>query len=131
MGSNCRLLTSDFSEKTPLFYASALHERHCNNFITVVRSRNKRSPQWGWNDDATSTAGVTTTAVTSAGSTTAAPTTQAPSTTASMAVDPGTTVSTAAPDTTQPGTTEASTTAGGYSTTVGVEGEGTDYLILL
>merc|ERR1711976_888436 len=83
-------------------YASALHERHCNNFITVVRSRNKRSPQWGWGDDATSTAGVTSTA----GSTTAVHSTAAP-------------------------TTQASTTAGGYSTTAGVEGEGTDYLILL
>merc|ERR1711976_680634 len=73
-------------------YASALHERHCNNFITVVRSRNKRSPQWGWGDDATSTAGVTT--ATSA-------------------------------------STSAASTRGGYSTTAGVEGEGTDYLILL
>merc|ERR1711976_527011 len=109
-------------------YASALHERHCNNFITVVRSRNKRSPQWGWGDDATSTAGVTSTA----GSTTAVHPTAAPTTQASTnAATDATTESTAAPGTTQPPTTEASTTAGGYSTTAGVEGEGTDYSILL
>jgi len=111
-------------------YASALHERHCNNFITVVRSRNKRSPQWGWGDDATSTAGVTTAtsaSTSAAGTSTAAPTTQA----STNAATDATTESTAAPGTTQPATTEASTTAGGYSTTAGVEGEGTDYLILL
>merc|ERR1712170_339033 len=101
-------------------YASALHERHCNNFITVVRSRNKRSPQWGWGDDATSTAGVTTAtsaSTSAAGTSTAAPTTQA----STNAATDATTESTAAP----------ATTTGGYSTTAGVEGEGTDYLILL
>jgi len=111
-------------------YASALHERHCNNFITVVRSRNKRSPQWGWGDDATSTAGVTTAtsaSTSAAGTSTAAPTTQA----STNAATDATTESTAAPDTTQPATTAPASTTGGYSTTAGVEGEGTDYLILL
>merc|ERR1712035_33490 len=109
-------------------YASALHERHCNNFITVVRSRNKRSPQWGWGDDATSTASVTSTA----GSTTAVHSTAAPTTQASTnAATDATTESTAAPGTTQPATTAPASTTGGYSTTAGVEGEGTDYLILL
>merc|ERR1739847_124562 len=79
-------------------YASALHDSQCSNFITVKRSRNKRSPQW-WNTGSDATTGATTAS-------------QPPVTTTA---DEGTTT----PDSfTVP-------------TDAPVEGEGTDYLILL
>jgi len=119
-------------------YVSALHDSQCNNFITVKRSRNKRSPQnWWESDDSTTTGGVSTnaasttvaptTAGTNAVSTTAAPTTVAPTTVSqagsTTATQPA--VVTTAPD----GTTTADSYA--VSTEAPIEGEGTDYLILL
>merc|ERR1712110_670453 len=59
-------------------YVSALHDSQCSKFITVKRSRNKRSPQW-WNTGSDATTGATTAFSVATGdpSTTVAPTTVA------------------------------------------------------
>lgn len=118
-------------------YVSALHESHCNNFIQVKRSRNKRSPQWGFNID-TTTGGTAGTSATSAAATTNAPTTasNAATTTAAAATttqqqsSAASTTATQAPDVTTTQEERVTTTVD-FITDEPVEGQGTDYLILL
>merc|ERR1711879_328285 len=121
-----------------LAYASALHDSHCNSFLTVKRSRSKRSPDYSY--DGSTVSGY------SSAATTNAPTTQ-PSTAASSTASQAKTTAQSSTKETQPATKEtqpavetassqtteapASTTAGTIQTIMNDERTGTDYLILL
>merc|ERR1712110_793606 len=107
-------------------YVSALHDSQCSKFITVKRSRNKRSPQW-WNTGSDATTGATTAFSVATGdpSTTVAPTTVATTGASTTATQPP--VTTTADEKTTTEIEEVFT----VSTDAPIEGQGTDYLILL